>query len=553
MRKSIVIFAVIAAILAVGFPLMVAFYHQGAKGPSPSSISSGAPSPPPPASASTSSPTPLDSASMVADEEVQSPPAQAETEARPLTLPLEGLTKEQLQALIIAAGQDAIKRAIAAASPAVVKIDVTIEKEFYNPFERFFSDPFFKRFFGEIPFPKRQVEQAIGSGFLFDYNGKVYILTNNHVVEGATSIEITLPDGRHFPGELVGRDPDLDVAVVKLKREVPDLPTVKLGDSDKVEIGDWVIAIGNPLGFQHTVTAGIISALDRTVPRPDGLGYFYHMIQTDAAINPGNSGGPLVNAAGEVIGVNTAIAAGTEGINFAIPINRVKRVLPQLIEKGQVTRAWLGIYIKDITPDLASYFGVEPGEGVLVNDVVPGSPADGILKRGDVILSVNGQPVHNTDELQQAIMFRKVGETVTLEVLRQGERLKLKVTLGERPSREELARRKVAPGEEERGIEGGPEEAIPRFGLTVRDNSPQLARQLGLPTDEGVVIVAVEPGSAAYWAGLEPGDVILEINRIPISSVEDWNELVSRLREGDTVMLTVMDRSGITHFLTLSE
>ncbi|MFQ6033514.1 MAG: S1C family serine protease, partial [Candidatus Bipolaricaulia bacterium] len=399
MKRFIAIAVVTLAVLAAGFTLVVT--HRAGNGPA----------------------APAETAALGMDigTEAQSPAVEATKPLPGPTSNLEGLSTEQLQRLIIAAGQDAIKRAIKAAGPAVVQITVTMERKFYNPFGQFFNDPFFKRFFGEPPLPQKQVERALGSGFFFDYQGKKYLLTNDHVVEGATSIKVTLPDGRVFDGEAVGRDPEIDAAVVKIKGNAANLPTVKLGDSSKVEIGDWVVAIGNPLGLQHTVTAGIISALDRTVPKPGGEGYFYHMIQTDAAINPGNSGGPLVNAAGEVIGINTAIAAGSEGINFAIPINRVKRILSQLVEEGKVTRAWLGIYIKDITPDLAEYFGVKPGEGVLVNDVVQGSPAEGILKRGDVILSVNGKPVHNSDELQQAIMFRKVGGTVTLGIMRQGQ------------------------------------------------------------------------------------------------------------------------------------
>ena len=525
LRRSTVLFGIVVALLVIGFPLLIAF-HYGRTAPEPAAKVQE-----------------LHPAAIKTEE----PPSQPQPET---ALDLKGLTKEQLQALIVAAGQDVIKQAIRAVGPAVVQLTVTMEKEFYHPFEHFF-DPFFKRFFGEIPFPKKQVERAIGSGFFFDYQGKKYILTNNHVVEGATSIEITLPDGRSFPGEVVGRDPELDVAVVKPRRAVAELPVARLGDSSKLEIGDWVIAIGNPLGLQHTVTAGIISALDRTVPKPGGQGYFYHMIQTDAAINPGNSGGPLVDATGTVIGINTAIVMNSEGLNFAIPINRVKQVLPQLITTGKVTRAWLGIYIRDLTPDLAQYFGVEPGEGVLVNDVVPGSPADGILKRGDVILSVNGQEVHNTDELQQAIMFRQVGETVSLEIIREGQRMTVKVTLGERPSSAELARQPAREGIG--GEEGGGGEPIQKFGLTVRPNSPELARELGLSTSYGMVIIAVEPGSAAYWAGLEQGDVILEVNRQPVNTTAEWNALVSQIKEGEQVLLTVMDRSGITHFLTLSE
>jgi len=519
---------VVLAILAVGFTLVVT--HRAQNG-------------------ATAQVAPPETATQGVDlaTTAQSPAAEASNPLPSSASSLEGLSKEQLQSLIIAAGQDAIKNAIKAAGPAVVQITVTMERRAYNPFEQFLNDPFFKRFFGEVPLPQKQIERALGSGFLFGYQGKKYLLTNNHMVEGATSIKVIFPNGQQFTGEVVGQDGEIDVAILRVKGDTARLPTVKLGDSGKAGIGDWVVAIGNPLGLQHTVTAGIVSALDRTVPKPGGEGYFYHMIQTDAAINPGNSGGPLVDAAGEVIGINTAIAVNTEGINFAIPIDRVKQVLPQLIEKGKVTRAWLGIYIKDITPDLAGYFGVKAGEGVLVNDVVKGSPAEGILKRGDVILSVDGKLVHNTDELQQAVMFRKVGETITLGIMRQRQQMTVKVKLGERPSEEKLAQQQQ-PG----GSIGKQGQAVQRFGLTVKANSPEIAQQLGLKTDKGVVIVAVAPGSVAYWAGLEPGDVILEVDQQPISSIADWNKVVSGIKKGETVLLTVMDRNGITHFLTLS-
>jgi serine protease Do len=520
MKKFLLISLVTVAILALGFSLVVSY-----RGPS-----HGAPA-----------------ATMESPGQSATTTTAIESEREPSKLPvaLESLSKEQLESLIVAAGQNAIKAAIRAASPAVAQVMVTIERQTFNPFEQFFNDPFFKRFFGEIPYPEREVEPAIGSGFLIEYNGQKYLLTNNHVVEGATSINLIFPNGQRFAGEIVGQDSELDVAVLRVKGDLSELTTVELGDSDKLEIGDWVVAIGNPLGFQHTVTAGIVSALERTVPRPDGNGSFQHMIQTDAAINPGNSGGPLVNAAGEVVGINTAIAANSEGINFAIPINRVKRVLPQLIEKGRVTRAWLGVYIRDITPDLAEYFGLKPGEGVLVNDVVRGSPADGLLRRGDVILSVNGQAVHNTDELQQAIMFKQVGEKVKLEVLREKERLTIEVPLGERPSQAALQQRRQQVQPQGQGLK--------RFGLTVQGNSPELAQRLGLATSQGVVITSVDPGSAAYWAGLEPGDVILEVNRQPVNSVEEWNALISQVKPGGTVLLTVLDRQGLAHYLSLNE
>jgi len=511
MKKSILISLAVVLILAIGFVLVISRHNaelsppeQVVANPKPETLSPG-----------------------TIEAEVQPQPALV-----PERSDLSQLTKDQLQSLITAAGQNAIKAAIKRAGPAVVQIEVT--KEGASPFW-FFEDPFFKRFFGEPPFQERRMERALGSGFVIEFAGKKYILTNNHVVEGATSIRVTMPQGKTFHAELIGGDEMLDVAVLNIA--VQDLPTVELGDSSKVEIGDWAIAIGNPLGLQHTVTAGIISALDRDVPKPDGQGYFRSMIQTDAAINPGNSGGPLVNALGQVIGINTAIVLGSEGINFAIPINSVKQILPQLIEKGKVTRAWLGVQIQDLTEDLALQFGVEPSEGVLIADVLRGAPAEGKLQRGDIVLSVNGQKVRNVDELQQAIMFKRVGEEVTLEVIRSRQKMTVKVTLGERPGEAALMRKPQ-------------EEPLSKFGITVQENSPEMAEKLGLGTTQGVIIVDVAPGSKAYWAGLQQGDVILEVNRQPINSVEDWNRIVGELKEEASPVLTIM-REGRTFFVPL--
>jgi serine protease Do len=448
-----------------------------------------------------------------------------------------------VQEQIAQSGQLAIKAAIARVAPAVVKVEAT--KTVAGWWEEFFRDPFLRRFFGEPPLGDREVT-SLGSGFIVEYGSKRYVLTNNHVVDGADAIRVTSQDGRVLEAELVGTDSWLDLAVLSLQN-AEGLPTAPLGDSDALEIGDWVIAIGNPLGFDYTVTLGIVSALGRSVPRPDGSGYFRRMIQTDAAINPGNSGGPLVNAYGEVVGMNTLIARQTsqgiavEGINFAVPIDEIERALAQIVAHGKVTRAWLGVYIQDITPGMEQQFGVAPGEGVLVADVVPGSPAqEAGIQAGDVIVSVDGVPVGSTDELQTEIMYRQVGEKVEIGIVRNGERLAVPVVLGERPSEEELAG--AAPGEAEEGVQ--------KFGLTVRSITPELAEQYGLSRTEGVVVVAVEPGSKAYWGGVEEGDVILEVNREPIQSIDDWNRIVSQLSEEEDILLTVL-RQGRTRFLLL--
>ncbi len=477
----------------------------------------------------------------------QAPPATEAPPApgrRPEDL-LASLSREDLQALIVAAGQEAIKTAIERVAPSVVRIEVI--RRGASPLARFFDDPMFRWFFD---IPEEQPRQtSLGSGFFVAYQGQKFILTNNHVVAGAETIRVVPPDLRELEAEVVGADEKLDIAVLRVVGgPVEDLPAVELGDSDALEIGDWVIAIGNPFGLDYTVTAGIVSALNRDIRRPDGSGYFEDMIQTDAAINPGNSGGPLVDAQGRVVGINTAIVAGAGGgslgLGFATPINPVKRVLDQLITQGKVTRAWLGVYIAETTPRVAEYLKIEPYSGVLVNDVVPNGPSHGVLQPEDVIVSVNGEPTPRIRDLQNAIQYRTPGERVTLEVLRKGERLAVEVTLGERPSEEELSQ--MPPP-------GAPEQEEPKqaFGLTVRPNSPELARRLGLRTDQGMVIMEVEPGSPADFARLRPGEVILSINNRPIRSVDEWNEAVTEAEEESLVALRVL-RGQVQRLVILS-
>ncbi|MGC9530179.1 MAG: Do family serine endopeptidase [Candidatus Bipolaricaulaceae bacterium] len=450
---------------------------------------------------------------------------------------------QDTQGQIAAAGQAAIKAAIARVAPAVVKIEAT--KQVAGWWEQLFQDPFLRRFFGEPPLGDREVT-SLGSGFIVEWGDSRYVLTNNHVVDGADSVRITSQDGRVLPAQLAGSDPWLDLAVLTIEN-AEDLPTATLGSSSALEIGDWVIGIGNPLGFSHTVTLGIVSALNRSVPKPDGSGYFRRMIQTDAAINPGNSGGPLVNAYGEVVGMNTIIARQTgqgvavEGINFAMPIDEIKAALAQIAATGRVTRAWLGVYIQDIAPGMEQQFGVTPGKGVLVADVVDGSPASQAgVESGDVIVSVDGKPVGTTDELQTEIMYRQVGEEVELGIVRAGRELTLTVELGERPAEEELSQ--VAPQETEQGVQ--------KFGITVQNITPALADRYHLARSQGVVVVAVEPGSRAYMAGVEEGDVILEVDRQPIRNVDDWNALMAEIADDQSIVLTLL-REGRTRFLLL--
>ena len=448
---------------------------------------------------------------------------------------------EGVQEDIARSGQAAIHAAIDRVAPAVVRVEAVTERSLPpDVFEWFW------RFFGE-PLPERKVT-SLGSGFVIEFEGKKYVLTNAHVVDGAQEVWVKSQDGKTRRAEVLGTDEMLDVAVLRVEG-IEEIPAAPLGDSDAVRVGDWAIAIGNPLGFDYTVTLGIISALNRDVPRPDGNGYFHRMIQTDAAINPGNSGGPLVNAYGEVIGMNTLIARSTprgiavEGINFAVPINEIMRVLPQLVSKGKVTRAWLGVFIQDLTPDLAAQFGVEPGSGVLVADVIPGSPAEKAgIQRGDIITAVDGKPVHNTDELQLEIMYRSPGDKVVVELIRGGKTLSLQVVLGERPKEEEVIRR----GYGER--RGGKSEY---FGMSLRELTPSLAHEYGIPPwVEGLLVVSVQPGSRADLAGVEEGDVITEVNQKSVRTLEEWDEIVGSIPEGQAILLTIW-REGHTLFLVL--
>lgn len=438
---------------------------------------------------------------------------------------------QDVQELIAASGQAAIKTAIARVAPAVVKVEAT--RRVSTWWDQFFQDPFFRRFFGE----PETTQTSLGSGFVVEYGGKKYILTNYHVVEQAISIVVTSQTGDSWPAQVVGTDDLLDLAVLTV--DGADLPAAPLGDSDALEIGDWVIAIGNPLGFSHTVTLGIVSALNRDVPKPDGSGYYRRMIQTDAAINPGNSGGPLVNAYGEVVGMNTIIARQTasglavEGINFAVPINEIKLALAQIVEQGRVTRAWLGVYIQDVIPGMERQLGVR--EGALVTDVVANSPAAKAgIRSGDVIVAVDGQKIKNSNDLQMAIMYRRPGERVTVTVVRDKKTMTLEVVLEERP-----AEGTVSPGQ-----------GIQRFGITVQDLTAEVKNRYGITRDSGVVVVAVEPGSRAYWGGVQVGDVIVEVNRQAISSTADWNRIVSQIAEDEEVLLTII-RAGRTRFILL--
>jgi serine protease Do len=465
------------------------------------------------------------------------------------SLTIGGATVLAQDQTITESGQAAIKAAIAAVSPSVVRVDVTATVSIPDPYSDIFNDPFFRRFFGEPRTPQEKQATSLGSGFVIEYMGQKLVLTNEHVIDSADSIRITSPDGQTWDASVIGSDKELDIAVLKLDGDTSGLPTVTLGDSSTVEIGDWAIAIGNPVGMSYTVTMGIISAVNRDLQKPDGSGYYNNLIQTDAAINPGNSGGPLVNAQGQVIGINTLIArqsssgVAVEGINFAISINQIKDVLEQLVIEGKVTRAYLGVYIQDITAAMEDTFGVKAGEGVLVSDTISGSPAEKVgIKSGDVILKVNDTPVGSTDELIQEISTKPVGSEVTLDIVRDKEPMQMKVTLAEKPSEQALSATTPA---------GKEESALEKFGIAVGSISSATAQRLGLQSTQGVVIIEVAPGSKADWAGLKTDDVIREINRQQIRTVDDWNAVVDSMDDNASVTFTIV-RDGRTYFVPLN-
>jgi serine protease Do len=411
------------------------------------------------------------------------------------------------------------------AGPAVVHIRVekTVKaggaefRQFENhPFQEDdrYKD-FFDHFFGGRS-PHEFKQNGLGTGFIIDKNG--FIVTNNHVVKDADKIKVVLKDKREFDAKVVGRDPQTDLTLIKIDAK-EDLPTVRLGSSSKLLVGEWVAAIGSPFGLEQTVTAGIVSAKGRVI----GSGPYDDFIQTDASINPGNSGGPLINMNGEVVGINTAIIASGQGIGFAIPIDLANGIIEQLKTDGEVTRGWLGITIQDLSGELAEYYAVKSETGVLVADVIPGDPADQAgIKPHDIIIKVNGDSVNTGRDLTAKSAKLTVGDNATLTVLRNGKQKTLNVKVGKRPLT--LAAAKAPRQEKET-----------EFGFQVADLTPQMARQLNLTDDKGVVVVGVK----AENAGIQKGDLIKEVNRKPVESTGDFKKLIYNNNTGDGVDLLV--------------
>ena len=392
-----------------------------------------------------------------------------------------------------------------------------------DPFEQFFKQ------YGDQP--KRSV-RSMGSGFIINPTG--HIVTNNHVVEGATEIMVKLSDGRELTAKVVGRDPKTDLALLKV--EATELPTIALGDSSELKVGEPVMAIGNPFGLESTVTTGIVSATGRVI----GQGPYDDFVQTDASINPGNSGGPLINARGQAIGINAAIfsqSGGSVGIGFAIPSNQAKTVVAQLAETGHVSRSWLGVSIQPLTPELAKGFGLSEAKGALVASVSDDSPAmKAGIKAGDVITEYDGRKVASSDELPKLVAVTPAGREVAVAVVRDGKTLRLqaKVTALDDPDQ------KIAAEAGEKG----------KLGVAVEPVTPAIAKQLGLKNSSGVVVRRVEDGSPAANAGIQPGDVILEIDRQPVKDVAGLKGLVAKHAKG-TPMVVLLHREAATLYVVV--
>jgi serine protease Do len=393
-----------------------------------------------------------------------------------------------------------------------------------TPFEDFFKQH------GGPPMKRKQMGE--GSGVIVDPKG--YILTNYHVVAGADKLAVRLFDGRELKGTVQGTDSKTDLAVVHV--EAMDLPLAVLGDSDKIQVGEWAIAIGSPFGLEETVTVGVISAKGRTGL---GTGTYEDFIQTDASINPGNSGGPLVNIEGEVIGINAMIISPGQGIGFAIPINLAKSIMEELIKTGKIIRPWVGIGLQDLTPELMNNFNVKEKEGALISQIYEGSPAEKAdLKTGDIIIQIDGKKIKDSQDVVREVLKRQVGQKILFEVIRDGKHTEVAVITAQMPS--ELGEQRPARPAKE------------WFGLRVSMVTPDIAKQLGFAKAEGVIIEGVEMGSAAQGAGLRKGDVILEVNRQRIKDENDYRDAMEKVKPDQGILLLI-SREGSTFFVSLKE
>jgi len=415
------------------------------------------------------------------------------------------------------------------ASPAVVNISTVKTIKGGGPvFRHFYQSPwgdqdpfkdFFEKFFGDEQ--QREFKQrSLGSGFIIDKEG--YIVTNNHVIADADEIKVKLNSGKEYNAKIIGRDPSTDIALIKIKAD-SNYSIVNLGDSDELKVGEWVVAIGNPFGLEHTVTAGIVSAKGRVI----GSGPYDDFIQTDASINPGNSGGPLINMKGNVVGINTAIIASGQGIGFAVPVNLAKGVIKQLKEEGEVTRGWLGVGIQDINDEMAEYYGVKGKKGVLVSEVFPGDPADKAgIQTKDIIFEVNGQKIETSRELTRIIAGFHVGEVVKITVFRDGKEKTFKVKIAKREETERVA-------------SGIPPKEQDVFGIGVSNLTTETARRLNLRETQGVVVTGVQPNSQGEDKGIKTRDIIKEINHQSINTVDEYKDAIKKVKKGDTVSMFI--------------
>ena len=429
-------------------------------------------------------------------------------------------------------------------SLAVVNIDtesMVKQRIITNPFG---GDPFFEEFFGEDFFGGDGMKERVvpqrgkGSGFIVTKNG--YILTNNHVVENADKIKVTLLDGRSFDAKKIGQDPTFDLAVIQIK--APDLPVLTLGDSDATDVGEWVVAIGNPLGFENSVTVGVISAKNRTLQAP-GIN-FQGFLQTDAAINPGNSGGPLIDLSGRVVGINSAIVPYAQGIGFAVPINMAKQIMDDLIQHGEVRRGWLGVTVQPLTAALVDAYKIPVKEGSIISDVERNSPANKYgLQRGDVIVSIAGKAVKNSSDVVFFVRNKLAGDKVDFEIYRDGKKKKIEVVLGEINKGENRKTSSKTSSEPQTKAR-----ASKQMGITVAVIESELQKKFKLDSNEGLVVLDVDRNSLGARLGLQPGDVILEVNKAKMKTLNDWNKVMEARNKSLGIL---MSRGGQTLFISV--
>jgi serine protease Do len=454
-------------------------------------------------------------------------------------------------AAILDKSSKAFVNVVKKAKPAVVHIKV--EKTSKSGYQggqipdEMMNHPFFEQFFGP-QFRQRQPRQqeftqrGQGSGFIISEKG--HILTNNHVVEDADVVKVILSDNREFVAKIVGTDPQTDVALLKID-DPSNLPVLPLGDSNALEVGEWVIAIGNPFGLSQTVTVGVVSATGRSSV---GINEYENFIQTDAAINPGNSGGPLINARGEAVGINTALfsrTGGYMGIGFAIPVNMAKSIEDQLQKQGKVTRGWLGVQIQNINKDLAESFGLKKVEGILVSEVQKDSPASSAgLQRDDIILRLNGEALEDVSDLRNRVALLPPDSKATLDILRDGREKKVQVTIGEQPSNFSTAAAGKAIKEKE---------TLDKYGLTLQELTPELAEKFEYKSKSGLIISDVQAGSPADFAGLKPGYLVEEIDKMKVQSLDDLKKALAKVGKSGKILLRVRFGDYSTYVVLMSK